>query len=129
MTKKCLKLFSLLVILSPFFSYAQDFWQHTNGPCGGMICSLAVDSSGHLFAGTYGGIFRSIDNGDSWTKVNTGLTNTYILYLAVNSSGDLFAGTSGGGVFRSTDNGNSWTQVNTGLTNSNVRSIAVNSSK
>lgn len=37
---------------------------------------LAIDSSGHIFAGTYfgGGIFRSTDNGDSWTLVNAGST-------------------------------------------------------
>ena len=39
------------------------------------VRALAINSSGHIFAGTYfgGGVFRSTDNGDSWTPVNNGL--------------------------------------------------------
>jgi ligand-binding sensor domain-containing protein len=61
--------------------------------------SVAINSSGHIFVGT-GDIYRSTDNGESWTQINTGLTNKEILSLAINSSGHIFAGTSGG-VFRS----------------------------
>jgi len=97
---------------------AQNSWQPTSGP----VKCLAINSSGHIFAGTAGGInalrvlgdgvFRSTDNGDSWTQVNTGLTNESVGCLAINSSGHIFAGTYGGGIFRSTDNGGTWTAVN-----------------
>jgi photosystem II stability/assembly factor-like uncharacterized protein len=79
-----------------------DFWRQTNGPEGGHTFSLAINSDGHIFAGTYYGIFRSQDNGDNWTAVDTGLTNGHIQALAINSGGDIFAGTDGGGVFCST---------------------------
>jgi hypothetical protein len=53
-----------------------------------------------LFAGTLGGgVFRSVNNGKTWTAVNKGLTNTIIRSLAVMDN-TLFAGTWGGGVFR-----------------------------
>jgi ligand-binding sensor domain-containing protein len=76
------------------------FWLKTNGPTGGSVSSLAINSSGHIFAGTVGGVFRSVNNGDSWTQVNTGLISTIVLTLAINSNGYIFAGT-WGGVFRS----------------------------
>jgi ligand-binding sensor domain-containing protein len=84
-----------------------DFWQQTNGPCGETVTSLAINSSGHIFAGTSGiGVFRSEDNGDNWTEVNTGLTSTYVRALAINSSGHIFAGTDDGGVYCSVESTN-----------------------
>ena len=68
-----------------------------------------------LFAGTYAdGVFRSTDNGQSWTAVNTGLTNKSVWALATIGA-NVFAGTEGDGVFRSTDNGANWTAINAGL--------------
>ena len=93
-----------------------------------FVFALAINSSGHIFAGTSGGgVFRSTNNGDSWTAVNTGLTNTAVFALAINASGHIFAGTNGG-VFRSTNNADSWTAINTGLTNTGVAALAINSS-
>ncbi len=114
------------------------FWQQINNGLTGsfFVGALAINSSGDIFAGTTdgvagtksAGVFRSSDNGDNWSQINTGLTNTIVLAppsiraLATNSRGDIFAGTSapgasfGGGVFRSTDNGDNWSQINTGLT-------------
>ncbi|MEE9441669.1 MAG: hypothetical protein V3V99_03280 [candidate division Zixibacteria bacterium] len=50
-------------------------WEQTNGPYGGLIKSMAVSSNGYISAATYnyGGIFRSIDNGNNWTHI--GLAN------------------------------------------------------
>jgi hypothetical protein len=70
----------------------------------------------NLFAATAGvGVFRSTNNGTSWTAINTGLTSATVLSLAVSGT-NLFAATYGGGVCLSTNNGTSWTDVNAGLT-------------
>ena len=53
-----------------------------------------------------GGSFRSEDNGDNWTAVNTGLTNFSVWALAINSSGYIFAGTLGSGVYCSVESTN-----------------------
>jgi hypothetical protein len=96
-------------------------------------CSgVGEHSSGHIFAGTYfgGGVFRSADNGDSWTPVNNGLDCGNIWSLAVNPVGTIFAGTAGcgTGVYRSTNNGDSLTLINIGLTSTDVSALAVNGS-
>jgi photosystem II stability/assembly factor-like uncharacterized protein len=69
-------------------------------------------------------VFRSTDNGASWTEANNGLTGPYIRALAVSGT-SLFAGSDGGGVFHSTDDGASWTAVNNGLTTLNVFALVV----
>ncbi len=88
------------------------------------VAALTINSSGHIFAGTIGGgLFRSTDNGGTWTQMNVGLTSQVVNTLAINLSGHVFAGTLFGGVYRSTNNGDSWTQINTGLTNTSILSL------
>lgn len=109
-------------------------WTQIATSTGEEVYSVAINSSGYIFAGTYddvatpnlGGVYRSTDGGKDWVQV--GLANTWVWTLAINSSGDIFAGTYGYGVYLSTDGGNTWTQENSGLTNTLIYSLAVNSS-
>ncbi len=72
------------------------------------IYALAVSGT-NIFAGADGdGVFRSTNNGTTWTLVSTGITNTRIFALATSGT-NLYAGTFGGGVFLSTNNGTNWT--------------------
>ena len=84
-----------------------------------------------LFAGGYmdeegSGLFRSDDEGDSWTGIAIEEMTHTVEAMAVYGT-TLYAGTSGNGVFRSDDKGDSWTAVNDGLTHRNVSTLlAVN---
>ncbi len=128
MKKVLLRAISVMVIIYPFTSIAQDFWQQTSGPDGGMVTGFSINSNRQLFAGTWGqGVFRSMDDGVSWTHIISGLTNKHIRTFAINTNGHIFAGTQGG-VFRSMDNGDSWTQAHAGITVNVVYSLAINSS-
>jgi photosystem II stability/assembly factor-like uncharacterized protein len=107
-------------------------WVKTNGPNSSYVTCLAVSDSS-LFAGTRGsGIFRSTDNGASWTSVNSGLnssTDSLVKALVVSSGNGgsgatLYAGT-GGGVFRSVTNGNIWNRINTALPDTSILALAV----
>ena len=77
--------------------------------------SPAFGTDDTLFAGTPGGVFRSVDGGDTWEEINQGLTNTNVRALVVSPAfaidDTLFAGTNGG-VFRSTDRGDTWQEIN-----------------
>jgi hypothetical protein len=89
------------------------------------ITSLAVNGS-NVFAGIYGanGGGVILYNGTSWTKVNSGLTNTLVTSLSYISGSSIVAGTDGGGVFYSSNNGTSWSSINgTGLANLEIRTL------
>jgi photosystem II stability/assembly factor-like uncharacterized protein len=109
------------------------------GPEGGTVYALAIDPADHsiVYAGTNGGVFKSIDSGAHWTPINAGLPmpgsayqlggpyiyslaidpqNTATIYAGVSFAGDvLFAEPHGRGVYKSDDGGNSWHGANTGI--------------
>jgi photosystem II stability/assembly factor-like uncharacterized protein len=130
-------LFSLIIALFHIENISpQSFWQIT-GPLSTTlgIKPLVDNNDGYIFAGTGGGtsgiegngVFRSTDNGNTWTQ--SGLAGLFIWDLAINSSGHIFAGTMNQGVWRSTNNGDSWTQINDGFNSldNTVNSLSVNS--
>ena len=71
------------------------------------------------------GIFRSTDNGESWTEVNNGLSDYSVNTIKANSIGYLFAG-SVYGAHRSTDNGENWEMIINGLSYRAVFDLAIN---
>jgi ligand-binding sensor domain-containing protein len=74
------------------------------------VRDIVFDSNGYLYAGTWGGgVFKSEDNGTSWTEINDGLVNLAINSLAVTSDDVLFAATFGTGIAKY--EGTSWIQL------------------
>ena len=60
------------------------------------------------------GLFRSDDEGDSWTRITSKeMVHTVEALTAFGTT--LYASTFGGGIFRSEDSGDTWTTVNDGL--------------
>lgn len=108
------KLIFLLILIAFSDNYSQDFWERISGLDGLTIFSLAINSSGDIFAGadTSYGVFRSTDNGNSWTS---GLDTLQINGIVIKSNGEILVSTLdyllGGGVFHSTDNGDNWTNL------------------
>ena len=83
---------------------------------GSPVQAIAVAPNTNIYAGTFGsGIFRSVDNGETWADRNAELTDKDVFALVTNSHGTIFAGTFGGGVYRSSDDAAHWVQVNNGL--------------
>jgi ligand-binding sensor domain-containing protein len=124
--KKCLTILLSMVVICFISNLLNAQWVQTNGPEGGEAkCFTSIDTI--LFVGTEIGVFRSTNDGASWTSTGPEINN--ILSLAVSPAGgsgmNLFAGTLGGGVWLSTDNGNSWNPVNFGLGNRYITALAV----
>ena len=88
------------------------------------IVSLAVSGS-TVYAGGYdNGVYRSTNNGTSWTQ--TSLTGECVNGLSI-SGNNIYAGTAANGVYISTNAGVSWTK--TSLGNQYVWSVASSGSK
>ena len=108
-------LIAINLLLSPGL-FAQNFWQHTDAPEGGMAVSLIEADNGDILLGTTEGTFRSADIGANWTLSENGMSSHYNTDLFKHSNGDIYAagfdrlyGESR--VHRSTDNGQSWTEI------------------
>jgi len=104
--------------------------QHTSiGPEGGAVTALAVDpgAAATVYAGTGGGIYKSVDHGQSWTAASRGMTNVAIAALVTDPTEPrgLLAGTAGG-LFRSTDGAGTWEPVPlTAGSSDDIQSLAV----
>lgn len=68
-------------------------WTHTNGPEGGRVTCTISDKSGNLYAGTGAGIYKSIDNGSTWTGNLNTLPGTSIISMVVTDDDELLLGT------------------------------------
>jgi photosystem II stability/assembly factor-like uncharacterized protein len=90
---------------------ALNRWSSGGPPAGAPIEVLAFDPfvPGTVYAGTYGGVFRSEDNGATWTAANFGLASDIVTGLEADpiTPGTLYAATSRG-VQRSQDRGLTW---------------------
>jgi len=75
-------------------------------------------------SGSQSGMFFSLNNGESWEKRNTGLTNIFV--ESVINIGNLILTGTEGGVFYSTDTGNNWNEFNNSLTNLSIKNLNIN---
>lgn len=79
-----------------------------------------------LFAGGHDlGVVKSMDNGVTWEKTDSGINGKDIHALAINplDTKRIYAFSAGMGVFGSKDNGKTWKRIDDGPTNPSVRSF------
>ena len=108
---------------------------------GGNCWTTAIDNSTNpvtVYAGTgnwsgsttNGKIFKSTDNGSSWSAITSGLSDSRVRSISIDPTDPniVYAGQSSGNVYKSTDKGSSWTSKSSGLGSSEVLTIAINPS-
>ena len=139
--------------LWPAAASTQNIWT-SHGPYGGTITALAIDSQTPttLYAGTLvGGVYKSVDGGESWQAINTGLADVstrkgsltaptapyvptdqvlahlHVTALAIDplTPTTVYAGTRSGDVFKSTNGGTSWSALDIGLSIRFIRSLII----
>lgn len=114
----------LLLYLSVFYFYScsvisaeYNQWTLIGPGDADQVTSLSINNDGDVYAGTdIGGIYRSIDNGQSWNVLNNGLLNLDITTPIIHDDkkGTHYVGTRGG-FYKTTDNGLSWRNIRAGL--------------
>ena len=116
--------FTLLMpkaLLSQLPSSGQS-WQPTNSESAYPIYQF-VSHQDHLYAAFYGaGVFKTADEGETWTACHTGLTN-FLARDLVLAGDNLFVGTNRGGVFKSADEGQSWQTANDTVLHKSIWSL------
>ncbi|MCA0153803.1 VPS10 domain-containing protein [Winogradskyella vincentii] len=107
------------------------YWNATSGynPGVGRITSIAVDESNldHIIVGSpTGGVWKSLDGGNTWTGLTDNLANIDVYALAIDplNSSTYYWGSTGGTIFKSTDGGATWT-LHGDVSNGNVNRILI----
>ncbi len=74
-----------------------------------LYVASVITKGDTVFAGTYReGVYRSVNNGESWQKINLGLPYKYVQSIIILDSVLIAAPCGKGAICRSTDNGNNW---------------------
>ena len=91
------------------------YWNQTSSwnPGVGRISSIAIDktNTNHIIVGgETGGVWKTLDNGTSWTVLTDNLSNLNVFSLAIDptNSSTYYWGSSNGNLFKSTDGGATW---------------------
>ena len=117
-----------------FKSFDGLHWTSANNGLSRMdVVGLAGSpiSSDTILAATSGGVYRTVDGGETWQAINEGLGDLDVQAIAADQvkQGLLYAATRTRGVYVSDDNGNHWVEANRGLTRLNVIALAVDPRK
>jgi photosystem II stability/assembly factor-like uncharacterized protein len=95
-----------------------DSWQLVSDefPFSQVRSLAAVPGGGPLFVGTIADkVFRSDNDGVTWTLFDSGMTTNGIYDFLVVPEGDIYAASYGGGIYRTAWDGTTWTQLKNGL--------------
>jgi len=94
------------------------YWNQLAGwnPGVGRLTSISVDKSNkdHIIVGSnVGGIWKTTNEGGSWTPLTDNYNNLYVYSLAIapSSSSTYYWGSTNGRIYKSTDSGATWTIV------------------
>jgi hypothetical protein len=94
-----------------------------------ISCLQVIDNV--LYAGLLGfgaapetyGFYKSLDGGNTWISIRSGLPSNSYAYAIAGVGSTLFAGMQGG-LFQSTDGGSSWTPFGRSLNNVQINALA-----
>jgi len=103
-------------------------WVITNAPVSCEYTSLAANSQYLFVASSDSGIYRTSDDGESWVKVNNGLSSLSIGYIMYHPIDGHFYCTSHEKVYKSTDFGDSWINISPSLSVSDIRHLHIKDS-
>jgi photosystem II stability/assembly factor-like uncharacterized protein len=100
----------LLFFISISPSYGQVIFEPLNGPFGiNEINDLISDNNGHLFMSRKNEIYKSSNNGDTWTKCMNGFqVSVYSAEFSLSPTGEVYLNSGNNTLFRYNESNNKW---------------------
>lgn len=103
---------SLLLFVATTALAGPGYWT-SNGPWGGVIYAIYPDPGNAftLYAATRGGLFRTLDGGVSWVRIENGLTRASgggAFAIDADATGHVYVFDDYGRLYRSVDFGDNW---------------------
>ena len=114
---KILYRFRIIMLFFIIFSFNDSFANEGAGRVVGgnanEVRILRVSDDDVLYAGIWGdGLYRSLDKGATFTKINNGITGKYVNYISFFGTNTILISTADAGIFISTNGGAAFTQKN-----------------
>ena len=111
----------LILLFFQFILLGQSDWVRTNPGGGGAVSMIVGTANGTILSGSdLSGVYKSGDNGLSWTPIGSvqGLTKTHISALAPHpTDGESFFIGTGEGIFKTINGGQTVTESNINVVN------------
>ncbi|MBR9974954.1 MAG: T9SS type A sorting domain-containing protein [Bacteroidetes bacterium] len=100
-------------------------WEVLGGSAMKHIGSIRVHKTNGniIIAASRQGLYRSMDSGQTWVRVRTGIAHDLVLHPTIDSV--MYAAVQGTGVLRSSDNGATWEDLDMGIGKDSIGRIAV----
>jgi len=98
-----------------YTSNAGANWIYSNSGLPSTIINEIVNDGTNLYAATSLGIYKSINNGASWSNIGTTFGTISYVQSLLKIGSTIYAGTLGSGVYTSTNEGTNWVAFNSGL--------------
>lgn len=92
------------------------------------VISMSFSPDGKIYFTSNQGVYRSLDNGITWTIILSAQGEFYLTQIIVNRIHRVYVASSASGINYSPNGGNTWARNNTGLTDTNVYSMAMDTS-
>jgi photosystem II stability/assembly factor-like uncharacterized protein len=99
------------------------------GLSGKNITDIVINSSGNVFVSCSssnpngGGIYKTIDDGQSW--IESFSKGTDVACLSLDKNNNIFAGSYQGDILKSTDGGSNWVRIGLSANTNSIRGICV----
>ena len=126
--KGLITLYYIIIFLTTSLVHAQTNGTWVSNPKLNLpVNTIAVNSyTNDVFLAANGTLFKSSDQGNTWTNTSSGLYASRITKITVADKNTIYVGSQGNGLYRSTDDGVTWQSVNGNLSATNyVTAIAV----
>lgn len=124
--KNILLSFLIFGLISITATQAENLWQPLGGPFGGSLSDILKDTEGNLVARTYSNVYRSTNDGQSWSFQPVQGFNIYKLFavdknifVALSQFDDVQQNK----LYISNNNMDTWEQVTTGIEGQSIYNV------